>query len=85
MSLGIEEKKETPYKEGKIKDVGAHVLLYTHSSNASDVGARFGISNYLNFDGCSVPGTRTGTLNTRDRIILLGSNLPYPPLPFKAK
>ena len=74
MSLWIEEKKEIPYKEGKIKDIGARVLLYTHSSNASDVGVRLGISNYLNYTGCSVPGARTGTLHTRDRIVLLGSN-----------
>jgi len=67
-----------------MKDIGAHVLLYTHSNNASDVGARFGISNYLNFNGCSVPGTRTHTLNTRDRIILLGSNFTPPP-PFRVK
>ena len=70
VNLGIKEKKETPYKEGKMKDIGAHVLLYTHSNNASDVDARFGISNYLNFNGCIVPGTRTGMLNIRDRIIL---------------
>ena len=83
MSLWIKDKKEIPYKEGKIKDIGAHVLLYTHSSNVSDVGARFGISNYLNFNECSVSGNRNGTLNTKDRIVLLGANL-SPPLPFEA-
>ena len=76
VSLWIKETKEIPYNEGKMNDIGAHVLLYTHSSKASDVGTRFGSSNYLNFNGCNVPGTRFSTLNTKDQIVLLGSISP---------
>jgi hypothetical protein len=84
VSLWIKEKKEIPYKEAKINDIGAHVLLYTHSSKASDADTRFGSLNYLNFNGHNVPGTCAGTLNTRDRFFI-GIELTPPLLPFEAK